>query len=146
MPFCKKSDIISALTRPVGQAVKTLASHAGNMGSIPVRVINKKQRSLTSVFCLFPRRNRHGARKRAWVRILRVSHRELAHGWHEQKILLAEQIPVYGNRSLTSVFCLFPRRKRHGARKRAWVRILRVSHMYPKHPLPTDAVKNVEKI
>ena len=24
--------------RPVGQAVKTLASHAGNMGSIPVRV------------------------------------------------------------------------------------------------------------
>ena len=23
---------------PVGQAVKTLASHAGNMGSIPVRV------------------------------------------------------------------------------------------------------------
>ena len=29
--------------RPVGQAVKTLASHAGNMGSIPVRVTKKKQ-------------------------------------------------------------------------------------------------------
>ena len=29
-------------TRPVGQAVKTLASHAGNMGSIPVRVTSGK--------------------------------------------------------------------------------------------------------
>ena len=28
--------------RPVGQAVKTLASHAGNMGSIPVRVTKNK--------------------------------------------------------------------------------------------------------
>ena len=28
--------------RPVGQAVKTLASHAGNMGSIPVRVTIKE--------------------------------------------------------------------------------------------------------
>ena len=28
--------------RPVGQAVKTLASHAGNMGSIPVRVTKKR--------------------------------------------------------------------------------------------------------
>ena len=27
--------------RPVGQAAKTLASHAGNMGSIPVRVTNR---------------------------------------------------------------------------------------------------------
>ena len=26
------------MTRPVGQAVKTAASHAANMGSIPVRV------------------------------------------------------------------------------------------------------------
>ena len=30
--------------RPVGQAVKTLASHAGNMGSIPVRVTRKRLR------------------------------------------------------------------------------------------------------
>ena len=39
--YCrKKHSIIDKLSkaRPVGQAVKTLASHAGNMGSIPVRV------------------------------------------------------------------------------------------------------------
>ena len=29
--------------RPVGQAVKTLASHAENMGSIPVRVTNENK-------------------------------------------------------------------------------------------------------
>ena len=39
-------------TRPVGQAVKTLASHAENMGSIPVRVTNKKKQALQSE-CLF---------------------------------------------------------------------------------------------
>ena len=32
--------------RPVGQAVKTLASHAGNMGSIPVRVTIKDKSEL----------------------------------------------------------------------------------------------------
>ena len=30
---------------PVGQAVKTAASHAANMGSIPVRVTTQKQAS-----------------------------------------------------------------------------------------------------
>ena len=30
---------------PVGQAVKTAASHAANMGSIPVRVTTQKQTS-----------------------------------------------------------------------------------------------------
>ena len=48
MHFQKKYDIILKLSsrRPVGQAVKTLASHAGNMGSIPVRVTkhNKSER------------------------------------------------------------------------------------------------------
>ena len=34
--------------RPVGQAVKTLASHAENMGSIPVRVTNEKTSELKS--------------------------------------------------------------------------------------------------
>ena len=36
----EKDSIIDKLNkaRPVGQAVKTLASHAENMGSIPVRV------------------------------------------------------------------------------------------------------------
>ena len=36
----EKNSIIDKLNiaRPVGQAVKTLASHAENMGSIPVRV------------------------------------------------------------------------------------------------------------
>ena len=39
----KKCGIIPKYSaRPVGQAVKTLASHAGNMGSIPVRVTRKK--------------------------------------------------------------------------------------------------------
>ena len=32
--------------RPVGQAVKTLASHAGNMGSIPVRVTKRNKSEL----------------------------------------------------------------------------------------------------
>ena len=31
--------------RPVGQAVKTSASHAGNMGSIPIRVTTNKKRN-----------------------------------------------------------------------------------------------------
>ena len=34
--MCYNMQVVKA--RPVGQAVKTLASHAGNMGSIPVRV------------------------------------------------------------------------------------------------------------
>ena len=36
-------------TRPVGQAVKTLASHAGNMGSIPVRVTRNRKRHCSAV-------------------------------------------------------------------------------------------------
>ena len=32
--------------RPVGQAAKTLASHAGNMGSIPVRVTKRNKSEL----------------------------------------------------------------------------------------------------
>ena len=38
---------------PVGQAVKTLASHAGNMGSIPVRVTKKDKFHLKLVFFYF---------------------------------------------------------------------------------------------
>ncbi len=37
--------------RPVGQAAKTLASHAGNMGSIPVRVTKKRTEHI--VLCSF---------------------------------------------------------------------------------------------
>ena len=41
--FSKTCAIIATFDqRPVGQAVKTLASHAGNMGSIPVRVTRTK--------------------------------------------------------------------------------------------------------
>ena len=39
--------------RPVGQAVKTLASHAENMGSIPVRVTNKRHRHSKVGACVF---------------------------------------------------------------------------------------------
>ena len=51
----KKDSIIDKLNkaRPVGQAVKTLASHAENMGSIPVRVTNKKRQALLVGACLF---------------------------------------------------------------------------------------------
>ena len=44
MQFKKLCDIILKLSsrRPVGQAAKTLASHAGNMGSIPVRVTKER--------------------------------------------------------------------------------------------------------
>ena len=35
---------------PVGQAAKTLASHAGNMGSIPVRVTSKRLRNCPESF------------------------------------------------------------------------------------------------
>ena len=46
--------------RPVGQAAKTLASHAGNMGSIPVRVTKKQHHRKIGgvVFLLYPKRNR----------------------------------------------------------------------------------------
>ena len=41
--FSKKMwyNIKAVMKWPVGQAAKTLASHAGNMGSIPVRVTKK---------------------------------------------------------------------------------------------------------
>ena len=44
--MCYNMQVVT--TRPVGQAVKTLASHAGNMGSIPVRVTKKKNIRTTS--------------------------------------------------------------------------------------------------
>ncbi len=52
--------------RPVGQAVKTLASHAGNMGSIPVRVTKKRASHLRcSFFCL----------------LVEITQRVFAHAW-----------------------------------------------------------------
>ena len=36
--------------RPVGQAVKTSASHAENMGSIPVRVTKKDRHSIVGAY------------------------------------------------------------------------------------------------
>ena len=57
----EKDSIIDKLkqARPVGQAVKTLASHAENMGSIPVRVTNTKRTLLVGVlFALVSRWNR----------------------------------------------------------------------------------------
>ena len=46
MTNAEKDSIIDKLNkaRPVGQAVKTSASHAENMGSIPVRVTKKRDR------------------------------------------------------------------------------------------------------
>ena len=38
------------MTRPIGQAVKTLASHAGNSGSIPGWVTNKQKTCHTAGF------------------------------------------------------------------------------------------------
>ena len=51
MTNSEKNSIIDKLNtaRPVGQAVKTLASHAENMGSIPVRVTNEKRTLLVGV-------------------------------------------------------------------------------------------------
>ena len=55
MQFTKRYGIITKLSsrRPVGQAAKTLASHAGNMGSIPVRVTKKREQDKSPVlfFC-----------------------------------------------------------------------------------------------
>ena len=45
----------SRYQRPVGQAAKTLASHAGNMGSIPVRVTKTKTTPKGVVFCFVSR-------------------------------------------------------------------------------------------
>ena len=55
----EKDSIIDKLNkaRPVGQAVKTLASHAENMGSIPVRVTNKNlNRFIRFRFFLYSKR------------------------------------------------------------------------------------------
>ena len=41
----------TANSRPVGQAVKTLASHAEIMGSIPVRVTNQRSIAIAVLFC-----------------------------------------------------------------------------------------------
>ena len=41
-PQAEASDMeLAATTRPVGQVVKTAASHAANMGSTPVRVTRR---------------------------------------------------------------------------------------------------------
>ena len=59
---------------PVGQAVKTLASHAENMGSIPVRVTKKRKQDKCPAFSFFvPRPSSNTARTRTacvvlWVR------------------------------------------------------------------------------
>ena len=88
--------------RPVGQAAKTLASHAGNMGSIPVRVTtDRKQDTCPAfLFCrwrpvrssnlapaqlwvslLQPNRRAFGNSAGAWVRICAVEQRSLARRW-----------------------------------------------------------------
>ena len=57
---------------PVGQAVKTRPFHGCNMGSIPVRVINKKTGFVPVFFVYYPRTgNRHtqNACVLNWVRI-----------------------------------------------------------------------------
>ena len=53
----EKGCIIDKLNtaRPVGQAVKTLASHAENMGSIPVRVTNDRKHHESGAFLFFCR-------------------------------------------------------------------------------------------
>ena len=61
----EKDSIIDKRSKawPVGQAVKTLASHAENMGSIPVRVTNTKRTLLVGVlFALVMRSAREPTR------------------------------------------------------------------------------------
>ena len=55
LQFKRKCGIILKLSkrRPVGQAAKTLASHAGNMGSIPVQVTKKRDTLATRVYLFF---------------------------------------------------------------------------------------------
>ncbi len=73
----KKECIIDKLNtaRPVGQAVKTLASHAENMGSIPVRVTKKEKQDANAPCFSFLRLCRDRPRHHAlcammlWVRI-----------------------------------------------------------------------------
>ncbi len=47
----------TANSRPVGQAVKTLASHAEIMGSIPVRVTNQRSIAIAVLFCFFKKQS-----------------------------------------------------------------------------------------
>ena len=62
-------NITVRLTRPVGQAVKTLASHAGNMGSIPVRVTRTKHTERCAFFRSGdPYEESRPAAQAAWVR------------------------------------------------------------------------------
>ena len=81
--------------RPVGQAVKTLASHAGNMGSIPVRVTKKKSTTQSVVlFFLVTRPRNRPAAIAAWVRICAVERRACLHvAAARRKIFAAGEIP-----------------------------------------------------
>ena len=54
-------------SRPVGQAVKTLASHAEIMGSIPVRVTNQRSIAIAVLFC-FQKQLRQHSLSRASIR------------------------------------------------------------------------------
>ena len=72
----EKDSIIDKLNkaRPVGQAVKTLASHAENMGSIPVRVTNDRKQDRSPAFSflsLVTRTLIKPSDVRRWVRICR---------------------------------------------------------------------------
>ena len=64
--------------RLVGQAVKTSASHAENMGSIPVRVTKKSTTQLGGVLFLCLARGISPGDVRRWVRIRHAERVELA--------------------------------------------------------------------
>ena len=53
--------------RPVGQVVKTVASHAINIGSNPVRVTKNPSRASAEDFYLFPLHSSLFPHPRAWI-------------------------------------------------------------------------------
>ena len=72
--------------RPVGQAVKTLASHAGNMGSIPVRVTKKETSELCSDVSFYSSR-RLGMESRVSVYGIAIG------AWHHRRCIFYGLIP-----------------------------------------------------
>ena len=96
--FFKKYDIILKLSiiRPVGQAAKTLASHAGNMGSIPVRVTKKEntgQKSCVLFFDAVSLIEHSVCLQTHGFAFCELARRELAHGRREQKYSPSAKFP-----------------------------------------------------
>ena len=126
----------------VGQAVKTLASHAENMGSIPVRVTIEKRipHGIRFFYVMAPRTSSNTARTRhAWlVPWVRICHLEIG-----KLVCQAESERIFAKRnsrsgyhtvSVFSILWCLVRHRTHSHERQDW-------HLYLVKPNPFQRTK-----